>query len=165
MHGYGEFRIERLKSKDIESLLSVGVAHDEFAVSPDKSDFWTRRELQDWLADPQDICLGVRNEKDDLLAYCLTHWHQAANKVYIENIYVASDWRHLGLGKRLLLETKTRYMKDVNSDGIRFVGLVLDTNVQALRAFEAAGYKMGATCVWLEILTSRENDNRATIII
>lgn len=141
------FEIKRLELKHVPKIIRISQFVSEFVTTPDE-DHWSAAELREWLSNPHDYCGGVFSD-NDLIGYCLSHFHREVNKVHIENIFVRTDSRRLGLGT-LLITALVEFYEVNATNKLRIAGLVQSDNQSAQQFFERLGFKRGYPFMWFE---------------
>ena len=117
--------IRRLDENDIH-LIAQYLQNDRFDCC-EFNDFWTPEELYEWLKLNKDICIGCYIQ-DNLVGFCLSHFFENANKIYLENIFVDSEYRNRGIASDLLTTLLSMYTENHPEKTLRFVALVDATN-------------------------------------
>jgi ribosomal protein S18 acetylase RimI-like enzyme len=145
-----EISYRRLRLKHATAVSQLGIDQNEFHCN-DLGDAWQKDEIRRWLGSRKDVCIGAFDSGEQIVGYCLTHLHRSVNKVYLENIYVAPSCRRHGVGSGLLAAVKSTYSKNGGNRGLRYVGLVLETNSGAIRFFRHAGFDVGEKLRWLQM--------------
>ena len=145
-------KIKRLEINHIP-LISDNLRNYYFDCA-ELDDFWNEQELAAWISTNEDYCIGAFAD-NQLVGFCLTHYHMAVNKVHLENIYVCEKYRKQGVAKRLLFDIIAHY-RELSKNKIRFVGLVDESNEAALSILENANFVKGHPMNWMQ-LNSYEN--------
>lgn len=115
----------------------------------DFNDYWTPQELEKWLNNIDNICIGMYNEKE-LIGFCLTYFAKDINKVYLENIFVIPGSRRQGVAKALIHYIIKAYSSLDANNTIRFVALVDDDNTPAIRSLSTCGFSIGNSMRWIQ---------------
>ena len=139
--------IRRLTKKDSKALVSF-LKHDKFDCCGLR-DFWTVEELEKWFSVSEDICLGYFNDSE-LIGFCLTHFCQQINKVYLENIYVETAYRGRGIAPTLIKEMIRLYNASNPRAEIRYVALIEENNTAVEHALNKCGFKTGDKMLWVQ---------------
>ncbi len=144
----GQIRIRRLKVTDVESVTSH-MSHYFFNCA-ELDDYWTPKEILAWISDTNDYCAGavVHNE---VVGFCLTHYHAAANKVHVENIFVLEQYRNQGIAQHLLFDMISFYQ--AKHKKVRFVGLVDKSNDASIALFNKNEFTKGHPMYWMQYNT------------
>lgn len=141
------FQLNRLRPENAFQLVEITREVEEFLTTEDE-DHWSQDELQGWLANDDDCCLGAFIG-GRLVGFCLSHFHKEANKVHIENVFVLPDVRRSGIGTALVEGVVLSYISRAQKR-IRFVGLVRSDNTHAQNFFENKVFKRGEMMLWYQ---------------
>ena len=139
--------IRRLLKSDSKDLV-LFLNHDKFDCCGLR-DFWTVDELSKWFSVAEDICLGYFGN-DGLIGFCLTHFCHQINKVYLENIYVNTEYRGRGIAPQLINETIRLYSELFPETEKRYVALIEENNAAVSRALSKCGFKTGDKMLWVQ---------------
>lgn len=112
-------------------------------------DFWTEDELAKWILDSQDVTLGYYLD-DQLVGFCLSHSVSNISKVYLENIYVAPQFRGNGISMLLINAMIDQYQKMYPNKTLRYVALVETGNDPAISLLRKGGFNVGDTMYWIQ---------------
>lgn len=112
------------------------------------NDFWSTEELQAWFSNTKDICVGafIGNE---MIGFCLTHFHEEVHKVHLENIFVKRMYRKKGIAHNLFNYVKKTYLQI--GEKVRFIGLVNQFNPKALEFLEKEDMTIGDKMIWVQL--------------
>lgn len=110
-------------------------------------DFWSNSELNAWVKNETDMCIGTYRE-NLMVGFCLTHYHKEAKKVHLENIFVIEGYRRQGIAKKMLTYITSYYIGLDN--GIRYVGLVNTENKSAMDLLINNGFSCGNKMFWIQ---------------
>lgn len=135
--------LRRLSLCDVNSILPHLNVFDCGAVE----DSWTRPELEDWILNTSDFCLGAFVD-NELVGFCLTHFHKQVNKVYLENIFTIETYRRYGISRQLIAQVVNYYRK--RSRKVRFIGLVNSRNDAAVNLFIKNSFHQGYQMYWMQ---------------
>lgn len=142
-----ESMIRRLNENDIP-LIAQYLQDDRFDCC-EFNDFWTPEELYEWLKNSKDICLGYYIQ-DGLVGFCLSHFFENANKIYLENIFVDPKYRSRGIASVLLTSLLSMYIEERPGITLRFVALVDATNDKVIRLLKKGGFNVGDQMLWVQ---------------
>lgn len=111
------------------------------------NDFWSEVEIESWLSNGNDFCIGAfLNEV--IVGFCLTHYHHEANKVNLENIFVIEDLRRKGIARIMVDEVILHYNKQGKK--IRYVGLVSINNINTISFLKNMDFNVGDKMFWIQ---------------
>ena len=144
--------IRRLDENDIH-LIAQYLQNDRFDCC-EFNDFWTPEELYEWLKLNKDICIGCYIQ-DNLVGFCLSHFFENANKIYLENIFVDSEYRNRGIASDLLTTLLSMYTENHPEKTLRFVALVDATNDKVIKLLKKRGFNVGDQMLWVQKNCSR----------
>lgn len=113
------------------------------------NDSWSIEEIEAWLSNRNDICVGAFIEKK-LIGFCLTHFHTAVHKVHMENIFVIDKYRKQGVAHNLFYLIKKHYSQKEDKK-IRFIGLVDVNNDKALEFLANEEMTIGNKMIWVQL--------------
>ena len=147
-----ESMIRRLDENDIH-LIAQYLQNDRFDCC-EFNDFWTPEELYEWLKLNKDICIGCYIQ-DNLVGFCLSHFFENANKIYLENIFVDSEYRNRGIASDLLTTLLSMYTENHPEKTLRFVALVDATNDKVIKLLKKRGFNVGDQMLWVQKNCSR----------
>lgn len=141
--------IKKIEENDIDSLMELGVVHEEFNVA-NKDDWWSSEELLNWIKSENDFCIGAYlNMK--LVGYSLSHIKLELSKVFLENIFVIESFRYQGIGERLLESTLDHYNKKFhNYPNLRFVALTKEDNNEFIGLALKLDFTLGEKLIWVQ---------------
>ena len=111
------------------------------------SDFWNETEIKNWLSDESDYCIGAYYN-NEIIGFCLTHYHAQVNKVHLENIFVVENYRRKGIAKKMLKEVFGFYNK--LGKRIRYIGLVNTNNDNAVCMLKNMDFIIGEKMFWVQ---------------
>ena len=129
-------------------FISENLSHYYFDCA-ELNDFWTDEELESWIACEEDYSTGAFLD-GTMVGFCLTHYHKAVNKVYLENIFVCNDYRGQGIAHRLIFDVIAHY-RDLSDKKIRFIGLVDVRNKAAVSVLEKGSFVKGHPMLWMQL--------------
>jgi imidazolonepropionase-like amidohydrolase/RimJ/RimL family protein N-acetyltransferase len=110
-------------------------------------DFWHYDELLAWINNSSDYCIGAFF-REQLVGFCLTHYHQEAHKVHIENIYTLDSFRNKGIANLLINDIITHYSTSIPF--VRFVALVDSNNYASARLLLKNSFISGKRMTWIQ---------------
>lgn len=139
--------IRRLCLEDIPLIINY-LKHERFDCCEFK-DFWSTEELHHWIADPNDICVGCFIDTK-LVGFCLSHFSRSMNKVYLENIFVDSEYRGQGIASRMVSKIMEMYCELNGGTILRFVALVEESNAPAISTLKKEGFNVGDKMLWIQ---------------
>lgn len=146
---FKNIEVRRLYKNHLGLIINIGINDPAFQCV-EEEDIWSREELFKWLLCETDVCVGCFLGQE-LIGYCLTHYHIAANKVHIENIYINPQFRRNGLGSKLVSHIKKEYeLMSLNSRKLRYVALTKQSNTVALKFLTKIGFCIGETMLWAQ---------------
>lgn len=137
--------VRELAQKDAPEVHAFIQSIPEFIVQ--SGDAWSEHELGGWLAEPSDCCVGAFDE-GRLIGVCLTHRHEAANKVHVENLAVSEPYRRRGVASLLLSAIRASY--PATGETRRLVAMVDPNNEPARGCFMKNGFLIAATMLWVQ---------------
>lgn len=138
-------RVQKLGKEDIPNL-SMYLQNYYFDCGT-LEDYWTEEEIENWIADECDCCVGAFWH-DELIGFCLTHYHSSAKKIHLENIFVVEEYRKQGVAQRLLMEVMLLYSDKTSK--ARFVGLVETNNHQSIQLLNKNSFTKGHPMYWMQ---------------
>lgn len=136
--------VRRLEVSDVDDIKNF-ISHPFFDCALN-GDFWSIDELKAWLSIKYDYCVGAFLS-DELIGFCMSHFHKEAHKVHLENVFVAEPYRDRGVGYRLLNVVINYYS---NYGPMRYVGLVDEDNSAAYRLLLKVGFSHGSKFIWMQ---------------
>ena len=139
--------IRLLAVKDVQTI-GLYIKDDRFNCCEFR-DFWTEEELRDWIENVDDITLGYFVE-EELVGFCLSHCNKKISKVYIENIFVAPQFRRQGIATQLLASLLDECKKAYADEIFRYIALVEKNNIPAIESLKKAGFNIGETMYWIQ---------------
>ncbi|GHU42228.1 hypothetical protein FACS1894190_11310 [Spirochaetia bacterium] len=110
-------------------------------------DFWTNGEVRNWILNEDDYCAGAYLN-DELIGFCLTHYHKETRKVHLENVFVVEKYRRNGIANKLLADAIMFYSKKTKK--VRYVGLVNAENIASTKLLEKNGFAYGNSVFWMQ---------------
>lgn len=142
--------IIRLSTDNVSDLIQLGIKQDEFQCI-EEIDFWSEKELYDWLSSSKDFSIGLFEEQS-MIGYCLSHYNPSLNKISLENIYIIKSYRNQGLAKKLLQEIINLYKQAYPNQAslLRFVALAQSDNLESINLARSCGFSIGETMVWMQ---------------
>mgnify|MGYP002512077885 CR=1 FL=1 len=148
-----KIEIRRLIENDLPSL-SSHMQHNYFDCA-ELGDFWADDEILAWIEDISDYCIGAFVD-NQLIGFCLTHYHKTVRKVHIENIFVLDQYRNEGIAHLLLTNVILHYCNQ-SKKKIRFVGLVDIDNYSSTALFMKAYFRKGHPMFWMQYNSHDKN--------
>lgn len=139
--------IKRLCLEDIP--LIINCLKDERFDCCEFNDFWTVDELKKWITQSNDICVGCFID-EKLVGFCLSHFSDSINKVYLENIFVDSDYRRRGLATHMVNKLLNMYCEVNSGRVLRFVALVKVSNTPAISTLKKEEFNVGDRMFWVQ---------------
>ena len=139
--------IRRLCLDDILSIIKY--LKDERFDCCEFNDFWSIEELEKWFLRADDICVGCF-VNGTLVGFCLSHFSESINKVYLENIFVDTDYRGHGLASIMVSSVLEMYVERNKGKLLRFVALVEESNVPAISTLQKEGFNLGDKMLWIQ---------------
>lgn len=133
----------RLKLSDVNSIMPYLKIFDCGALE----DSWTRPEVEEWILNTCDFCLGAFVD-NELVGFCLTHFHKQVNKVFLENIFTIDSLRRYGISRHLIAQVVDYYRK--RNRKVRFIGLVDTRNDAAVNLFVNNNFHKGYQMYWMQ---------------
>ena len=143
--------VRRAIPADIDTLCALGKGEPAFSVS-EKIRFYERKELEEWIADPEGNLLLVLDDEDVITGFLFCkimsyHW------AYLDNFYVRPGYRRHGQGMSLmqalldlLREKKIVYLSTLVEEKDTFLAQYLGMS----------GFVSEKTYVWLERFAGKE---------
>jgi len=137
--------VRRAVPADTDAIFALGTAEPAFGVSP-AIRFYERRELEEWIAAPEENLLFVLDEGGEIAGFLFckimsSHW------AYLDNFYVRPVSRGKGYG-RLLMDALLHQLKNL---GIAYLSTLVDKQDPFLAGyFGRCGLVAEKTYVWQE---------------
>ena len=138
--------IRRLKEPNIQDIILY--LHNYFFDCGTLNDAWSDEEISSWIRNENDYCSGAFYE-NEIIGFCLTHYHKQANKVHLENIYVSERYRMRGVANKLLSDAVRHYMRRAPSQ-LRFVALIDCTNIPSINLLNKCQFMKGHSMYWMQ---------------
>ena len=130
---------------DIETVYESGRETEAFRVS-DTPGFWSRKQLNRWLDNPDDVLLVAEDNKR-VIGYVMSQLHKPTGKATIENLFVDESYRKKGIGSDLI----KRCLKELKERGASyFCAMVRTDNDKITNFYERCGFTRGYNFVWME---------------
>ena len=137
--------VRRAVPTDTDAIFALGTAEPAFGVSP-AIRFYERRELEEWIAAPEENLLFVLDEGGEIAGFFFckimsSHW------AYLDNFYVRPASRGRGYG-RLLMQALLSQLKNQR---IAYLSTLVDKQDSFLAGyFGSCGLVAEKTYVWQE---------------
>lgn len=137
---------------DLESIWNLGSNVNEFEVSKETVTFWPKDILE--------LCINsgaifVSEGIDEINGFIVVNYNPDFKKAIIENIFVDSKFRGMGIGEDLLMNL----LKYLREKGCEYVcSLVEEKDNTGINFYLKNNFNRGINCVWLDLIL--ENDFR-----
>lgn len=139
-------KIRKAKLTDINKVISIGKNVNEFKVAKDTINFWPKNVLIKLVKSQKDLML-VAEEAGKIIGFVIVNYNNNLSKAIIENIYVLSEFRNSGVGKKLLDSTLTILKKRKCS---YVLALVENKYIKTIKWYSKQGFTKGVQCTWLD---------------
>ncbi len=131
---------------DINAIIKLGNAVDEFQVSDEVVTFWPKDILVNCVNSKTDFLL-IAEENKNIIGFIIANYNPNFKKAVIENIFVKKDYRKQNIGSQLL-DCLLEKLKDLKCEYV--CSLVESHNDIAIEFYIKHGFNKGINCVWLD---------------
>lgn len=129
---------------DATAILQAGRDAPEFQISTGGG-FWTINQLVQWIDASSDVVL-VAEQDATLAGFILSQHHLPTGKATIENLYVAQQYRHQGIGSALVSECMAR----LRMNGCQYIAAsAKETTPHVKELLIRNGFEPGYTFTWM----------------
>jgi len=141
-------KFRRLEEKDIPKILALAKERKyQTAVKvSDKTAFWTKKELINWVNKSQYPLIIVENE-GKIIGFIFFTVHHPTGKATLENILVSQKYREKGIGTKLIKIS----LKELKKQGVRYIcALARADNEDMVNFLLNNSFKDGYEFIWFE---------------
>ena len=136
--------IRHMLQSDIPEVYAIGTGTNEFSVDESSNIFWPVKTLERWVNSKDDISLVAYDGK--VKAFLLSAYHEPTRKAVIENVWVSSELRCMGLGRKLMAEAERRY-REMGCEYL--VAFTEENNAASTNMCIKQGYSKGDRFNWM----------------